>query len=69
MHFMFSDDVKVWTAIHATIDVCAKTSAICEKISYDRYHNSTELGKLLIILFRFIRLSQKQLKCYNFVDC
>ena len=28
---MFSDDVKVWTAIHATIDACARTSASCDR--------------------------------------
>ncbi len=28
---MFSDDLKVWTsAIHTTIDACAKTSALCK---------------------------------------
>ena len=30
-HSIFSDDVKVWTAIHTTIDACARTSANCYK--------------------------------------
>ena len=36
-HLMFSDDVKVWTAIHTTIDACEKTSAICYQAMYPEY--------------------------------
>ncbi len=31
INLMFSDTVKVWTAIHTTIDACANTSAICNR--------------------------------------
>ncbi len=30
---MLSNDVKVWTAIHATIDACARTSSRCDSLS------------------------------------
>ena len=30
-HFMFRDDVQVWTAIHAIIDACARSSARCDQ--------------------------------------
>ncbi len=32
MYSMLSNDVKVWTAIHTTIDACAQTSSSCDKI-------------------------------------
>ena len=30
MHLMFRDDLKVWTAIHSTIDACATISERCK---------------------------------------
>ena len=57
---MFSDTVKVWTAIHTTIDSCANTSAICYQNIFQEekgwesciFSHSPEWGKLQINFLR-----------------
>ncbi len=41
MHLLFSDDLKVQTAIHTTIEACARISGLCDLSS----KNSLFVGK------------------------